>query len=62
MSEALRHLGIAAHASGDLEAARQRLEESTRLRREIGLLSGGGLRLLTYAEIREEVAMATGPP
>jgi hypothetical protein len=32
MSEVLRHLGIAAHASGDLEAARQRLEESTRLR------------------------------
>jgi tetratricopeptide (TPR) repeat protein len=38
MAEALRHLGIAAHSSGNLEAARQRLEESTRLRREIGLL------------------------
>ncbi len=34
MSEALRHLGIAAHACGELETARRRLEESTRLRRE----------------------------
>jgi hypothetical protein len=40
MSEALRHLGIAAHAAGHLETARQRLEESTRLRRETGLLAG----------------------
>jgi len=36
MSEALRHLGIAEHAAGRLEAARLHLEESTRLRREIG--------------------------
>lgn len=40
MSEALRHLGIAARACGDLETARRRLEESTRLRREAGLLPG----------------------
>jgi hypothetical protein len=36
MSEALRHLGIAEHAAGRLEAARLHLEESTRLRRENG--------------------------
>ena len=39
-AEALRHLGIAAHGTGQLEVARQRLEESTRLRREIGLAPG----------------------
>jgi tetratricopeptide (TPR) repeat protein len=36
MAEALRHLGIAEHAAGRLEAARLHLEESTRLRRETG--------------------------
>jgi tetratricopeptide (TPR) repeat protein len=40
MSEALRHLGIAEHRAGRLDEARQRLEESTRLRREIGYLPG----------------------
>jgi hypothetical protein len=40
MSEALRHLGIAEHAAGRLEAARRHLEESTRLRREIGAWPG----------------------
>ena len=40
MSEALRHLGIAEHAAGRLEAARLHLEESTRLRREIGAWPG----------------------
>jgi hypothetical protein len=50
MSEALRHLGIAEHAAGRLEAARLHLEESTRLRREIGawpvgsgVVSGSGV-------------------
>ena len=38
MSEALRHLGIAEHAAG--RAARLHLEESTRLRREIGAWPG----------------------
>ncbi|MGW0479750.1 tetratricopeptide repeat protein [Nonomuraea sp. NPDC003214] len=37
---ALRHLGIADHAAGRLEAARERLTESTRLRRRIGHLAG----------------------
>ena len=40
MSEALRHLGIAAHAAGDMDEARERLEESTRLRRELGQPAG----------------------
>lgn len=35
-AEALRHLGIADHAAGRLDAARARLEESARLRREAG--------------------------
>src|SRR5262245_11255691 len=39
-SEALRHLGIAAHAAGRLDEARERLEESSRLRREVGALPG----------------------
>jgi tetratricopeptide (TPR) repeat protein len=40
MAEALRHLGIAEHAAGRLDAARLHLEESTRLRREIGVWPG----------------------
>jgi hypothetical protein len=51
MSEALRHLGIAAHAGGDLETARQRLEESTRLRRELGLLPAVAANLVGLAYI-----------
>jgi tetratricopeptide (TPR) repeat protein len=51
MSEALRHLGIAAHSAGRLEEARQRLEESTRLRREIGLLPGAAANLVGLAYI-----------
>jgi hypothetical protein len=63
MSEALRHLGIVAHASGDLEAARQRLEESTRLRREIGLLPAVasnlvGLAYIAAAQGRTDDALA----
>ena len=51
MSEALRHLGIAAHARGDMETARQRLEESTRLRRELGLLPAVAANLVGLAYI-----------
>jgi hypothetical protein len=51
MSEALRHLGIAAHWSGHLEAARQHLEESTRLRRETGQLAGAAANLVGLAYI-----------
>lgn len=51
MSYALRHLGIAEHAAGRPEAARQRLEESTQLRREIGLLPGVAANLIGLAYI-----------
>jgi hypothetical protein len=39
-SEALRHLGIQAHFGGRPDEARQRLEESSRLRREMGSPAG----------------------
>jgi hypothetical protein len=51
MSEALRHLGIEAHAAGRLDTARQRLEDSTRLRRELGLLPGVASNLIGLAYI-----------
>jgi tetratricopeptide (TPR) repeat protein len=51
MSEVLRHLGIHAHAAGRLDAARERLEESTRLRREEGLLPGVAANLVGLAYI-----------
>lgn len=58
LSYALRHLGIAEHAAGRLDAARERLEESVRLRREIGFLPGVSANLvgLTY------IAVAQGRP
>jgi tetratricopeptide (TPR) repeat protein len=63
MSEDLRHLGIADHRAGRLDAARQHLEESSRLWREIGRLPGVALNLvgLTYiaaAQGRRDDAMA----
>jgi tetratricopeptide (TPR) repeat protein len=58
MSEALRHLGIAAHFSGQFEAARQRLEQSTLLRRESGNLRGVASNQVGLAYI----AMAEGRP
>jgi tetratricopeptide (TPR) repeat protein len=63
MSYALRHLGIAEHAAGRLDTARERLEESVRLRREIGHLSGVAANLvgLTYIAVgqgRHEDALA----
>jgi tetratricopeptide (TPR) repeat protein len=51
VSEALRHLGIEAHAAGRLELARQRLEESTRLRRDIGSLPGAAANMIGLAYI-----------
>jgi tetratricopeptide (TPR) repeat protein len=51
MSEALRHLGIAAHRTGDLETARQRLEESTVLRRATGNLPGAAANMVGLAYI-----------
>lgn len=51
MAEALRHLGIAEHSAGQLDAARERLEESTRLRREDGNLPGVAANLVGLAYI-----------
>ena len=51
MSEALRHLGIAEHRAGHLDGARKRLEESARLRREIGLMPGVAANLVGLAYI-----------
>jgi tetratricopeptide (TPR) repeat protein len=51
MSEALRHLGIAEHRAGRLDTARERLEESVRLRREIGLMPGVAANLVGLAYI-----------
>jgi tetratricopeptide (TPR) repeat protein len=51
MSEALRHLGIAELAAGRLDAARARLEESVRLRREIGLMPGVAANLVGLAYV-----------
>ena len=50
-AEALRHLGIAAHRAGDLDAARQRLTESTQLRRGSGHLPGVASNLIGLAYI-----------
>jgi tetratricopeptide (TPR) repeat protein len=50
-SEALRHLGIADHRAGRLTAARERLEESTRLRRDAGLLPGVAANLVGLAYV-----------
>ncbi|TMR94467.1 tetratricopeptide repeat protein [Nonomuraea basaltis] len=62
-SEALRHLGIAEHFAGQLDAAREHLEESVRLRREIGLLAGVaanqvGLIYIAAAQSRCDDALA----
>jgi len=51
LSEVLRHLGIAAYRGGELEAARQRLEESTRLRRETGHLPAAAANLVGLAYV-----------
>lgn len=50
MAEALRHLGIAAHAAGRLDDARAHLEASTELRRGVDLPLGVASNLvgLTY--------------
>jgi tetratricopeptide (TPR) repeat protein len=62
-AEALRHLGVAAHRAGQLDLARQHLEESTRLRREQGSLPGVaanmvGLIYIALAQGRREDAQA----
>lgn len=56
MSYALRHLGIAEHRAGHLDAAREHLEASVRLRRELGFLPGVAANLvgLTYIAAGQE--------
>jgi len=51
ISYVLRHLGIAEHTAGRLDAARAHLEESTRIRREIGFLPGVAANLVGLAYI-----------
>ena len=63
LSYVLRHLGIAEHAAGRLDAARERLEASVNLRREIGFWPGVAANLvgLTYiaaAQGRQDDARA----
>ncbi|BCJ27242.1 hypothetical protein [Actinocatenispora sera] len=63
LSYLLRHLGIAAHQEGNLTAARELLERSTLLRRELHFDAGVaanlvGLAYLAYAEGRREGAAA----
>jgi Flp pilus assembly protein TadD len=55
MSYVLRHLGIAEHAAGRLDAARARLEASVNLRREIGFWPGVAANLvgLTYIAVAQ---------
>ncbi|MFJ5229722.1 tetratricopeptide repeat protein [Kitasatospora sp. NPDC088391] len=61
-SYALRHLGFAEHMAGRLDRARARLEESTRLRRDLGFLPGvaanlvGLAHLATQQDRREDAA------
>ena len=64
LSYALRHLGVAEHRAGRLDAAREHLEASTRLRRDLDFLPGVAANLvgLTYvaaAQGRRDEAFAT---
>jgi tetratricopeptide (TPR) repeat protein len=54
LSYASRHLGFAALADGRVEVARERLEESLRLRRELGFMPGVAAALLALAELSAE--------
>ncbi|SEO87343.1 hypothetical protein [Actinacidiphila rubida] len=62
LSYALRHLAFADHMEGRLEEARERFEESTRLRRELDFLPGVAANLIALAylagqqERREQAA------
>ena len=51
LSYAVRHLGFAAMADGHLDAARRLLEESVRLRRDIGFLPGVAAGILALAQL-----------
>ena len=47
----VRHLGFAETAAGRLDGARELLEESVRLRREIGFIPGVAAGVLALAEL-----------
>ncbi|MCK2221905.1 hypothetical protein MF672_050070 [Actinomadura sp. ATCC 31491] len=51
LSYVLRHQGIAEHVAGRLAAARELLEESTRLRREVGFPAGVAANLVGLAYV-----------
>jgi hypothetical protein len=51
LSYALRHLGIAEHRAGHLDKARSYLEESTRLRRQLGFGPGVAANLVGLAYV-----------
>lgn len=51
MSYAIRHLAIAEHMGGHLASARDLLEESTRLRRELGFMPGVAANLIGLAYV-----------
>lgn len=62
-SEVLRHLGIADHSAGRLDSAREKLEESVRLRQRIELWAGVaadqvGLIYIAAAQGRRDDALA----
>jgi tetratricopeptide (TPR) repeat protein len=54
VSYAVRHLGFADASAGRLEAAREQLAESVRLRREIGFMPGVAAGVLALAELAQE--------
>ncbi len=51
LSYVLRHQGIAEHMAGDLDTARELLEHSTRLRRELGFSPGVAANLVGLSYI-----------
>ncbi|GIG71110.1 tetratricopeptide repeat protein [Phytomonospora endophytica] len=56
MSYAKRHIAFAAQEAGNLAEAREQLEESTRLRRELGFGAGVAANLLALAFIARDDA------
>ncbi|WP_144121377.1 tetratricopeptide repeat protein [Catellatospora sichuanensis] len=54
LSYAVRHLGFADLEAGDAEAGREKLEESARLRRELGFLPGLAAAQLALAQLAFE--------
>ena len=47
----LRHLGIAEHMAGNLDSARELLEQSTRVRRRLGFSAGVAANLVGLSYI-----------